>query len=104
MKNTLLSLNTYHYRRGGSDAVFLIIRNFFRTFSGIPWHLPRPLHDVMSGTGIRQKTAKKQCLHGINAHLSQILMQLARRVVAVQRSPFIIQYKHTATLHKTRIS
>ena len=29
-------------------------------------HAKRPLHGVMSGTGIRQKFAKKRSLHGVN--------------------------------------
>ncbi len=35
MKNTLLSLNTYHYRRGGSDAVFF---DHQKLFQDIRWN------------------------------------------------------------------
>jgi hypothetical protein len=35
-------------------------------------HTKRPLRGVMSGTGIRQKFAKKRSLHGVNEHFSQI--------------------------------
>ncbi|MCB1986460.1 MAG: glycosyltransferase family 4 protein [Burkholderiales bacterium] len=35
MKNTLLSLNTYHYRRGGSDAVFF---DHQKLFQDIQWN------------------------------------------------------------------
>lgn len=47
MKNTLLSLNSYHYRRGGSDAVFFDHQKLFQeiNWNTIPFTMHHPKNE-----------------------------------------------------------